>query len=168
MAPNCRYRVRPGRQRRGAGQNVSQRASSIASLLRLKENDHFALFPPFHSWCVAVNQLISPYTITWPTHIGTTSEPRADLSLDSFEVASNDAHMETPESQAQDTLIINGAAEASTSSPPASPPPAVLSALSDLSTTAEQGKDGRRFVVASSCFRSPMSEYFCSKHYCCQ
>jgi hypothetical protein len=125
-----------------------------------QENGHFALSPPFHSWCVAVNQLISPYTITWPTHIGTTSEPRADLSLDSFKVASSDAHMETPESQAQDTLIINGAAEASTSSPPASPPPAVLSALSELSTTAEQGKDGRRFVVASSCFRSPMSDFF--------
>ena len=89
-------------------------------------------------------------------------------SLNSFKVASNDAHMETPESQAQDTLIFNGAAEASTSSPPASPPPAVFSALSDLSTTAEQGKDGRRFVVASSRFRSPMSELFCSKRYCCQ
>jgi hypothetical protein len=109
----------------------------------------------------------SRYTITWPTYRGSTSEPRADL-LNSFKVASNDAHMDTPESQAQDTLILNGAAEASTSSPPASPPPAVLSALSDLSTTAEQGKDGRRFVVASSRFRSPMSELFCSKHYCCQ
>jgi hypothetical protein len=85
-----------------------------------------------------------------------------------MKVASNDAHMETPESQAQDTLIMNGAAEASTSSPPASPPPAVLPALSDLSTTAEQGKDGRRFIVTSSCFRSLMSELFCSKHNCCQ
>lgn len=97
-----------------------------------------------------------------------TSEPRADLSLNSFKVASNGAHMETPESQAQDTLITNGAAEVSTSSPPASPPPAVPPALSDLSTTAEQGKDGRRFVVASSYFLLLMSEYFCSKHYCCQ
>lgn len=127
----------------------------------------FRSLPPFHPWCVPVNQLTFRYTITWPTHRGTTSEPREDLSLNSSKVASNDAHMETPESQAQDNLILNGAAEASGSSPPASPPPAVLSALSDLSTTAEQGKDGRRFVVASSCFRSPMSELFCSEHYCC-
>ncbi|KAF8487696.1 hypothetical protein F5888DRAFT_1820572 [Russula emetica] len=50
----------------------------------------------------------------------------------------------------QDTLIMNGAAEASTSSPPASPPPAVLPTLSDLSTTAEQGKDASTTVVSSS------------------
>jgi len=164
MAPNCRYRVRPGRQRRGAGStplNVPQVSRRWCD----SENDHFALIPPFCPWCVAFNQLASPYTITWPTHIGTTSELRVDLPL---KVASNDAHMETPESQAQDTLITNGAAEVSTSSPPASPPPAVLPALSDLSTTAEQGKDGRRFVVASICFRSLMSGLLCSEHYCCQ
>lgn len=167
MAPNCRYRVRPGRQRRGAGPNVSQRASSIASLVRLRENDHFALFPLSSVVCrcqpanfPVYNNVANPHS-----HDKRTSR---DLSLNSFKVASNDAHMETPESQAQDTLILNGAAEASTSSPPASPPPAVLSALSDLSTTAEQGKDGRRFVVASSCFRSPMSELFYSEHCCCQ
>jgi serine/arginine repetitive matrix protein 2 len=150
--------VRPGRQRTGAGPNVSQRASSIASLVRLGENDHFALFPPFHPWCVAINQLTSPFNnVANPQRL----DKRTSTGyLNSLKVASNDAHMETPESQAQDTLIMNGAAEASTSFPPASPPPAVLPALSDLSTTAEQGKDGRRFVVASSCFVHPCLNFF--------
>ncbi len=143
-------------------------ASSIASLVRLGENDLFAPFPLYRPWCVAVNQLTFSYTITWPSRRGTTSKPRAGLPPNSFKVVSNDVHMETPESQALDTLIANGAGEASTSSPPTSPPPAVPPALSDISTTAEQGKDGRRFVVASSWFHSPMSEPFCSKHYCCQ
>jgi hypothetical protein len=162
MAPICRSRVRPGRQRRGASGSPTplNAASSIASLLWLGKNDCFAPFSSFHPWCVAVNQFAFSYAITWPTHRGTTSKPQADLSLNSFKVASNDAHMEAPESQAQDTSLTNGTAEASASSPPASPPPAVPPALSDLSTTAEQGKDGRRFVVASSCFRLLISEPF--------
>ncbi|KAH9964486.1 hypothetical protein BC827DRAFT_1265765 [Russula dissimulans] len=48
--------------------------------------------------------------------------------------------METPEHQAQESVIANGAAEASTSSP-ASPPPVLAPTSSDLSRTAEQGKD---------------------------
>lgn len=83
-----------------------------------------------------------------PAHKAATIDPRAD-SLNSSKVASNDAHMESLEHQVQDGVIANGAAEASTSSP-ATPPPALTPALSDLSRTAEQGKDGAQFVVASS------------------
>ncbi|KAI9445471.1 breast carcinoma amplified sequence 2-domain-containing protein [Lactarius indigo] len=57
-------------------------------------------------------------------------------------MASSDAHMDTIDPQAQDTIISNGVAEAATVSAPASPPQSLTSALSDLSRTAEQGKDG--------------------------
>jgi hypothetical protein len=50
--------------------------------------------------------------------------------------------MDTIDPQAQDSLISNGVAETATVSPPASPPQSLTSALSDLSRTAEQGKDG--------------------------
>jgi len=49
--------------------------------------------------------------------------------------------METPERQAQESVMANGAAEASTSSP-VSPPPIFDPTSSDFSRTAEQGKDG--------------------------
>ena len=164
MAPKCRYTV-SGRKdsEEERIRIVSQRSLKYRVAGSARGERLFVPFLPSHSWFVAVNQLPFSYTITWPTHRGTTIEPRAD-HLDSFKVASNDAHMETLESQVQDPLITNGAAEASTSSPPASPPAAIAPALSDLSTTAEQGKDGRRFVVASSCFRSPISEPFYSSY----
>ena len=60
--------------------------------------------------------------------------------------------MDTLEPQVQDSVMANGVAEASTSSP-ASPPTVLTPALSDLSRTAEQGKDGEQFVVASSWLR---------------
>lgn len=49
--------------------------------------------------------------------------------------------MDTIDPQAQDSVISNGVAEAATVSAPASPPQSLTSALSDLSRTAEQGKD---------------------------
>jgi hypothetical protein len=164
MAPNCRYRVRPERQRRGARPHRLSAQPQYRVAGSARGERLFVPFLPSHLWFVAVNQLTFSYTITWPTHRGTTIEPRAD-HLNSFKVASNDAHMETLESQVQDPLITNGAAEASTGSPPASPPAAIAPALSDPSTTAEQGKDGRRFVVASTYFCSLISESFCSSHY---
>ena len=168
MGPNCRY-TESGRgdSEEEPDHIVSQRSFKYRVAGSARGERTFVPFPPSHPWFVAVNQLTFSYTITWPTHRGTTIEPRAD-PRNSFKVASNDAHMEALESPVQDSLITNGAAEASTSSPPASPPPASAPALSDLSTTAEQGKDGRRFVVASSCFRSPISEHFCSRYYSCQ
>jgi hypothetical protein len=159
MAPICRYTVSGREDSEEERHNVSQRSLKYRVAGSARGEPPFVAFPPSHPWCVAVNQLTLSYAITWPTHRGTTIEPRPK----SFKVASNDAHMETPDSQVQDTLIANGAAEASTSSPPASPPPALVPALSDFSTTAEQGKDGRRFVVASNYFCSPISEPFCSR-----
>ncbi|KAH9075782.1 hypothetical protein EDB83DRAFT_2672257 [Lactarius deliciosus] len=50
--------------------------------------------------------------------------------------------MDTIDPQAQDSVISNGVAEAATVSAPASPPQSLTSALSDLSRTAEHGKDG--------------------------
>ena len=68
--------------------------------------------------------------------------------------------MDTLEPQAQHSVMTNGAAEASTSSP-ASLPTALTPALSDLSRTAEQGKDGEQFVVASSLLRrNPSVKHF--------
>ncbi len=62
--------------------------------------------------------------------------------------------MDTIDSQAQDSVISNGVAEAATVSAPASPPQSLTSALSDLSRTAEQGKDGEqtslRFPLVAS------------------
>ncbi|KAH9046491.1 hypothetical protein EDB84DRAFT_672295 [Lactarius hengduanensis] len=50
--------------------------------------------------------------------------------------------MDTIDPQAQDSVISNGVTEAATVSAPASPPQSLTSALSDLSRTAEHGKDG--------------------------
>jgi hypothetical protein len=60
--------------------------------------------------------------------------------------------MESVEPQVQDSVTTNGAPEASTSSP-ASEPSALIPALPDLSRTAEQGKDGEQFLIASSLHR---------------
>lgn len=149
MAPNCRNIVsgRKDSEEEPVPSSLSA-DSSIASLVRLEENVFSFLSSLSSVVCSLSTSLFSP--ITWPTHRGTTIESRLDLLI-SFKVASNDAHMET---QGQDTPMTNGAAEVSTSSPP-SPPPASVPAISDISTTAEQGKDGRRFVVASSCFVHP-------------
>lgn len=57
--------------------------------------------------------------------------------------------MDTIDPQAQDTVISNGMAEAATLSAPPSPPQSSASALSDLSRTAEQGKDGEQIRFAS-------------------
>lgn len=59
--------------------------------------------------------------------------------------------MDPIDPQAQDDAISNGVAEAATVSPPASPPQSLTSALSDLSRTAEQGKDGEQ-----TSFRFPL------------
>jgi hypothetical protein len=157
MVPICRNTVsgRKDSEEEPVLPIVSQRRLKYRVAGPARGERLFRSFPPSHSWCVAVNQLTFSYTITWPTHRGTTIESRVDL-LKSFKVASNDAHMETP---VQDTLMTNGAAEVSTSSPP-STPPASVPAISDISTTAEQGKDGRRFVVASSCFVHPSPTLF--------
>jgi hypothetical protein len=82
--------------------------------------------------------------------------------------------MESLEPQVQDSAVTNGAVEASTGCSPAAPPSAASApAISDLPRTADQGKDGGQFLVASlqhspmKHFRSMRCSAYRRQRHCC-